>query len=267
MNSLNNKNSLGFMLFENSADQVQKAIGYGLNCFLVDWEDKGKNDRQMGYDTEIRPGTIEDLQNISAIPEAEVWCRLNHFGPWTEKEVESALLAGACGLFLPMVKKVDEVKLFLEYIGGRCSSGILIETVEAASLAKVFSRMPLDRIYFGLNDFTISRNDRFIFTALYDGTVEYVRKEIGNNVLFGFGGATAVNCGTPVPSKNLLQEMARLECSFTFLRRSFNRDIQKYPPVNVIKDIQEYWGALLLRDDKNVLSDHRTLIKILEPLC
>ncbi len=261
------KSTLELMLFETCFHEAQRAVEYGINCFLVDWEDKGKENRQKGYDTEILPGTLENLQNIAAIPETQVWCRLNRFGSWTKDEVESALQAGAYGLFLPMVTKLDEVTSFLEYIDGRCSSGILIETVEAVSLAKELSLMSLDRIYFGLNDFTISSKETFIFKALYDNTVENVRTQIGTNILFGFGGATAIDCGTPIPAKNLLQEMARLNCSFTFLRRSFKRDSKKYPPSEIIKGIHTYWDEQVSKENKEKNDDYESLLKILAPLC
>ena len=57
-----------------------------------------------------------------------------------------------------------------------------------------------------------------------DGTVARVRSLF--NVPFGFAGLTLVDGGFPVPCRLLIAEMARLGCSFTFLRRSFHRDIR-----------------------------------------
>lgn len=263
----NQKNNLELMLFENSAKKVKEALSFGVNTFLVDLEDKGKELRQTGYDTDISPGTIEDLEAIALIPKTNVWCRLNHFGSWTNEEVEAAINARACGLFLPMVKELSEVKSFLDYIDGRCLAGILIETVEAVSIVKELASLPLDRIYFGLNDFTISRNDTFLFQAVYDGTVEHVRNNIGSKIAFGFGGATSITGGKPIPAKNLLQEMARIGCSFTFLRRSFKHDIEKYQPSKITMDIQLYWNKQLLRKEEEEIINHKILLDILADLC
>jgi len=42
---------------------------------------------------------------------------------------------------------------------------------------------------------------------------------------FGFGGLTLPGYGDPLPGRSLYSEMARLDCRFTFLRRSFYRDL------------------------------------------
>jgi hypothetical protein len=44
-------------------------------------------------------------------------------------------------------------------------------------------------------------------------------------VPFGFGGLTLPDRGAPVPCRLLIAEMARISARFSFLRRSFLRDI------------------------------------------
>jgi len=258
---------LELMLFESCSDRVREMKEYGVGSVLVDWEDKGKACRQKGYDTEIAPATREELYRVARFGGVDTWCRLNRYGTWTVREVEEALEAGVRGLFLPMVTDAAEVEAFLKAIDGRCEAGILIETVEAAALSGVFARLPLERVYFGLNDFSISRRDRCLFQALYDGTVERVRAELGEKILFGFGGATAVESGAPVPARYLLQEMARLKCSFTFLRRSFKRDLATRSPKAVVGGIQMYWRRLLERNDEEEAADYGRLMQTLERIC
>jgi hypothetical protein len=88
----------------------------------------------------------------------------------------------------------------------------------------MLGKLPLSRVYVGLNDLAIDRKKRFIFSALADGTVDYIRQYI--KVPFGFAGLTLPDCGYPIPANLLYSEMARLLCSFAFLRRSFLRDIR-----------------------------------------
>lgn len=259
--------ALDLMLFENDPEQARRALDYGVDCFLIDWEDKGKDERQSGYDTQILPGTPTDLRLIANIPGAKAWCRLNRFGPWTADEVDKALQAGACGIFLPMVTRIEEVERYLEYINGRCSAAILIETLEAVTLTEELSDLPLERIYFGLNDFSISRGDRFLFKAVLDGTVEHVRNRIQDNIQFGFGGVTSIEYGSPVPCIHLIQELARLRCSFSFLRRSFKRDLNRQDPATMVSDIRRFWTRQFLRTPDEIHADREQLLMILTPLC
>jgi len=238
---------LELMLFENDPEQARRALEYGIDSFLIDWEQKGKDQRQCGYDTQILPGTALDLEHIAAVPGAKAWCRLNRFGPWTADEVETAS--------------------YLEYIRGRCSAAILIETLEAAAITEALCELPLQKIYFGLNDFAISRGDSFLFKAVFDGTVESVRKHIGGSVPFGFGGVTSIQRGTPIPCIHLIQELARLQCSFSFLRRSFKRDLKQQDPAIMVHDIEGYWTEQLLRTPEAVERDREQLLTILAPLC
>jgi hypothetical protein len=98
-----------------------------------------------------------------------------------------------------------------------------VETIEAVQLAEELGRLPVTRVYVGLNDLAIARGSRHIFTAIADGTIDRLRPHF--SAPFGFGGLTIVGAGFPVPCRVLMAEMARLQCTFTFLRRSFIADI------------------------------------------
>lgn len=257
---------LELMLFEHDPILVRRALDFGINTFLIDWESRGKQERQTNLDTEINPATLDNLQKVCAIPGTKAWCRVNGWGPWSPDEVEAAVAVGAYGLFLPMVRRVEEVELFINAIGGRCEAAILIETPEAVELAADLARLPLNRVYFGLNDFAICRGRQFIFDALHEGIVGQVRSQLGG-IPFGFGGATAVGLGAPLPCHMLLAEMARLDCQFTFLRRSFKKDIATRDPVTVVSGIHDYWRDLHKRPLGLVESEFQQLLTALEPLC
>lgn len=253
------------VLFENAADKAREAIAYGVSSFMVDWETLGKEDRQLGFDTEIRPGTAADLAAIAAVGQARAWCRLNRYGGHTAAEVEAAIAQGAAVLLLPMVTRLDEVAGLLDLVAGRCAAGVLIETVEALALAPQLNGMPLDCIYFGLNDFAISRGSGSIFAAVADGSVESARRAFPGK-RFGFGGLTAMDRGHPVPAARLLEEMERLDCDFTFLRRSFRRDAAKVPPGNIVHGIHDYWRHCAGRDGATRARDRQMLAALLNDL-
>jgi hypothetical protein len=211
-------------VFWTDPQTIRETIGAGAAGVIVDWEYAGKVHRQRHADTEINGQTLADLQIARNATSATVLCRVNAFGATTEWEIEAAIAAGVDEILLPMVRTVEEVRATLDLVRGRCGVGILVETVDAVDLAAMLGRLPLSRVYVGLNDLMIDRGHTSIFAAVLDGTVERVRACF--DVPFGFAGLTLVDAGFPVPCRLLIAEMARLGCCFTFLRRSFHRDIR-----------------------------------------
>lgn len=212
------------LLFSTEPPLILEAVQAGVDGIIVDWEHIGKEERQRFADTQINRDTVDDLQRVRACTGTMVVCRINRYGGTIDNELELAITSGADEILLPMVQSVGEVDHVLNRVAGRCGVGILVETVAALSLVEELGRLPLSRVYVGLNDLAIERKAPNIFTALADGTVDWVR--IHFNVPFGFGGLTLPDHGFPVPCRLLIAEMARLNCSFSFLRRSFLRDIQ-----------------------------------------
>lgn len=232
------------LLFSTDRSFIREAVRAGVDGIVVDWERLGKSRRQAGADTLISQDTMEDLARVRSSTGALVICRLNGFGPWTRTETEQALAGGADEILLPMVRRGEEVAEVLDYVRSRCPVGILIETVAALEILGALSRLPLSRAYVGLNDLAIERQSPTIFTALIDGTVERIREQM--KCTLGFGGLTLPDRGDPIPCRLLIAEMARLKCDFSFLRRSFHRDIAGHDLSEEIprmrKAIQEAFG-------------------------
>ena len=220
--------STEFQLFLFATDKqiILPAVAADISGFVVDWENKGKYERQKEADTQINYDSPETLQYVRSLTDAHIICRVNRNICLQEckEEISLALDGGANEILLPMVRTVKEVESVLNFVRGRCAVGILIETQAAVELVAELGALPLSRVYVGLNDLAIDRKKRNIFSAVKDGTVDHVRQYI--KVPFGFAGLTLPGYGYPVPAKFLYSEMARLQCSFTFLRRSFLRDIQ-----------------------------------------
>ncbi|MEM1112366.1 MAG: hypothetical protein AAGI11_10705 [Pseudomonadota bacterium] len=254
---------LELVLFENDAEGARRAMQAGISAFMVDLELMGKDLRQLGFDTEIRPGQWSDLEAIAAEPGARAWCRINSYGEHTPGEVENAVSAGASVVLLPMVRRADEVSAFLGLLNSRCEAAIMVETRECAEIAASLQNLPIDHVFFGLNDFAISRGNSFIFSAVADGEVEAVRRAMPERS-FGFGGLTDLRRGVPIPSARLLEELERLNCSFTFLRRSFRRDAQAIGAAEIVSGIQRYWRECARRSDEERLADHAALLRVIE---
>jgi hypothetical protein len=257
--------TMELVVFEHDAPRVRKLVAAGVGNYLIDLECLGKDARQLGFDTEIRPATLDDLERVSHVPGAFPWCRINRLGAQTPSEVERTIDAGARGLFLPMVTRPSEVESFLRMVGGRVGVAILVETVEALDLVDELATFPLDRVYFGLNDFAISRGGGSIFKAVFDGSVARAREAFAET-RFGFGGLTAIDGGHPVPCRRLLEEMARLKCDFCFLRRTFRRDLASRTATSIVAGLDAAWRECLARDAAAIERDHAALCTILRDL-
>ena len=213
------------LLFSTDRDYVREAVAAGVDGIVIDWEAAGKRRRQAGADTEINRDTVEDLRRVRSSVDARVLCRINPPGALTEREVEAAIGAGADEVLVPMVRSPTELERVIEAAAGRCGVGTLIETIAAVEGARELAMLPLSRVYVGLNDLAIERRTSRIFDAVADGTVERVSRAVDRP--FGFAGLTAPERGAPIPCRLLIGELVRLGSSFSFLRRTYKRDVRR----------------------------------------
>jgi hypothetical protein len=245
------------VLFSTNPGFIREAVAAGVDAIIVDWENIGKVRRQAFADTQINCDTIRDLRGVRGSTDNLVICRVNNCGSATAKEVEKAIETRADEILIPMVRSVEEVVRIIDQVEGRCGVGILVETRLAVELAEELGRLPLSRAYVGLNDLAIERGTPNIFTALVDGTVERVRKAF--RVPFGFGGLTLPDRGYPIPCRLLIGELARLKCDFSFLRRSFYRDIRGREMAREIPRLRQALQEAWRRTPEEVARDCREL--------
>lgn len=224
------------LLFSSDPEIVRQAERGAVDGFVVDWENNGKRDRQRGFDTQVNHDTLEDLRRVVEMTRRPVLCRVDN-DSGLEQSIEAAVEGGASEILLPMVRSPHEVDRALRLVADRARVGILVETNEAIAAARVLGRMPLSRIYVGLNDLSIERNSRNIFRPLVDGSIDEIRPHI--KCPFGVAGVTLPEYGDPIPSRLLMNELVRLECSFTFLRRSFLSDSRGLDITDSLRAIRE----------------------------
>ena len=247
--------NINFQLFLFSLDPefICEAVASGVYGIIVDCEIQGKERRQAGADTEINAATIEDLRRVRDCTDAQVICRINGYNSTTSEEIEKAIDAGADEIFLPMVRSETEVADALNLIAGQCGLGILVETVDAVNITNELSKLPLSRVYVGLNDLGIERGTANIFSAIEDGTVERLRRSF--EVPFGFAGLTFPESGYPIQCRLLIAEMTRLNCDFSFLRRSFNYDIKGKDMSVEVSKIRDSINRHLQRTSEEITID------------
>ena len=243
----------GLLLFSTDCELIPRAMAAGVSAVVVDWERAGKERRQSRADTQINPDTLDDLRRVRAATSAPVICRINGPGFTTEQEIEQAVAAGADELLVPMVQSPGDVTAVLRQVGSRCRVGIMLETVGAVESARELGDLPLARTYVGLNDLGLQRGTPNIFTALVDGTVEGMRGFFDGP--FGVAGLTLPKLGTPIPCRLLIGEMARLQCDFSVLRRSFLRDTQGLDLAREVPRLRQALAAADHRSASDVMKD------------
>lgn len=256
------KTNFDLLLFSTNTQLIHKAVASGVAGIVLDWEQQGKEERQAGADTQINGDTLEDLRRIRLCTDAPIICRTNSYGPDAVHEIEDAIAFGADEILLPMVRTVSEVEQVLRLIGGRCGLGIMVETIEAIQLANQLGRLPLKRVYVGLNDLAIALKTESIFTALIDGTIERIRPLF--HVPFGLGGLTLPDRGFPIPCRLIMSELARLRCTFTVLRRSFHADTVLGEVGDAIQQILVSMGRALARSNEDLMKDHEEFFSTVE---
>lgn len=226
--------SLKLMYITNKPAVAQIAEEVGIDWIFIDMEFIGKDSRQGGLDTVQNHHTVKDVANIkAAVKRAKVLVRVNPIHdalpnyPSSKDEIDEVINAGADILMLPFFKSVKEVKRFVEYVGGRAKTCLLLETAEAAVLIDEILELPgIDMIHIGLNDLHLELGMKFMFELLADGTVERLGSKIkAKGIPFGFGGIARLDSGS-LPGADVLKEHVRLGSSMVIVSRSFcNTDV------------------------------------------
>jgi hypothetical protein len=252
--------TLELLLFHTDPLLVAEAARAGVDGFVVDWERRGKRHRQAGQGTQINSDTLADLVRVRAATTARVLCRVNSFGPWTRREIDAAVAAGADEVLLPMVGDPVQVDRALRIVNGRCGLGILVETRAGVRATPELVRRPLSRVYVELNDLRIDRGGGDLFAPLVDGTVDEVRSRV-SGPLFGVAGLTVPGGGSPVPTRLLAAELARLRADFTVLRRSFLADTAGRPLGPAVAALRDELDGLGRRSAGERVRDRLDLIR------
>jgi len=211
----------------------------GIDGMILDLERRGKELRQAHFDTQISVHGLADLDWLRQHFPGRIICRINGGEALNKDEVIAAADLGADELLLPMVTGTDEVERVRDWLPAKIHLGIMVETNEAVARAEALSACDISRAYVGLNDLAIAGGYANIFRPLIDGTIEHLRNIFTGP--FGVAGLTHPALGSPIPSILFLAEMQRLAIDFTFLRRSFYRDLKHFAAPDIIAAVRDGW--------------------------
>lgn len=214
---------LKLMYLTANAEAARRAQDAGADRIFVDLEYINKAERQRGRNTLISHNTVDDVQRVrSAISDAQLLVRVNPMNPGLTAEVDAAVESGADIVMLPMIVDADDVRGFVDAVGGRARTCLLLETAQAFVRMDDIVDVPgVDEVYVGLNDMHICLGLDFMFELLSGGVVDYMAAKARERGLpFGFGGIARIGEGA-LPAELILGEHYRLGSSSVILSRTF----------------------------------------------
>lgn len=214
--------------------RAQVAERAGVNRIMVDLEILGKMDRQGCRDTVISRHSITDVALVrSVLKDALLMVRVNPVHPKMDDEVDACIDAGADVLMLPMFARPTEVRRFIDIVGGRARTCLLLET--GAALARIHDILDvggIDEVHIGLNDLHLSLKLDFMFEIVSGGLMEYMARILkARGKKFGFGGIARIRRSTltPLSPELILSEHVRLGSSQVILSRDYSSIFEECP--------------------------------------
>lgn len=244
---------LKLMYITNDPIIANIAENNGVDWIFIDLEVRGKIDRQGKLDTVISHHCIEDVSHVKKVLRtSKLLVRVNPIHETSASEINRVIHEGADIIMLPYFKTRNEVAQFVQCVGGRTQTCLLLETPDAVeNLDHILALKGIDFIHIGLNDLHLGYKMKFMFELLADGTVEKLCMAIKKRgIPYGFGGIAQIGQGL-LPAENILAEHYRLGSQMVILSRSFcSADSETYESMDKIfyvgvKGIREYEKALM----------------------
>jgi citrate lyase beta subunit len=217
--------SFRFLFITNNPEIALFASARGVDLVFVDLEVHGKQERQGHLDTVMSRHSVADVARLRrCVPPGALLVRVNPVHAGTLDEVSAVVEGGADIVMLPMFRGPREVERFVEAVGGRARTSLLIETMGAMeSLQECLSVPGVDEAHIGLNDLHLDLGKRFMFQPLAEGRVDRMAETLRERgIPFGIGGVARAGEGL-LPAELLLGEHARLGSTAAILSRTFHR--------------------------------------------
>lgn len=214
---------LKLMYITNNPQVALIAQKYGVDRIWIDLETLGKEERQKNINSVKSHHTISDIKAIAPLlNDSELLVRINPWNEISSNEINKVIEAGADLIMLPMWKSEIEVTKFLNTVGGRTKTVLLLETKQAVEcIDRILQFDGIDEIHIGLNDLHLSYGLTFMFELLVNGVVDNLCCKIkAKGIPYGFGGVARIGEGT-LPAEKIILEHYRLGSQRVILSRSF----------------------------------------------
>lgn len=215
---------LRLMYITNDPNVARIAADAGVDRIFIDMEVLGKAARQGGMDTVQSHHVLTDIARVRAAigDGAEIMARVNPLNPNSGAEIDACVANGADVIMLPMWRTADDLRRFVDLVGGRAATMPLLETDDAARhLTQALAVPGVDEMHIGLNDLHLCYHMKFMFQLLADGTVDALCAQMrAAGIPYGFGGVGRPGSGT-LPAEYIIGEHDRLGSQYVILSRSF----------------------------------------------
>ena len=251
----------------------------GVDRIFIDMESLGKQDRQGGLDTVQSHHTFSDISNIrSVLTTADLLVRCNPIHDacagycGSAEEIDTIIDNGADIVMLPYFHTPAEAAYFIEKVGGRAKTDLLIETPEAvAAIDEILALPGVDEIHIGLNDLSMGYHKKFMFELFSDGTVERICEKCrAAGIPYGIGGIASLGRGT-LPAEYIIKEHYRLGTTAAILSRSFcnanriaNVNIVRRIFSNGVQEIREFEKECALADTDDLMENKKEMDRIIQ---
>jgi len=216
-------------LITNNPVLANLAEDVGIDRILIDLERLGKAERQINRCLFLSDHCFNDIERIRRVlNRANLMVRIDPLHYDTKVQVNNVIDAGADLVMLPYFHRLDEARHFLDLVGNRAATVLLVETREAAEVLGELTNLPgLSEIHIGLNDLSISSGKAFLFDLIADGTIDDLCNTLRSSGLpFGFGGIGSLRRrDLPIPPELILAYQVYQGSSLGWLGRSF-REIE-----------------------------------------
>ncbi len=220
---------MNLSLITGDLEIASAAESVGIDRVMLDLERKSKIVRQAGRDLFLSDHGIDLVPRMcSALRRAALVVRVNSLDPESKEEIEEVIQGGAHLIRLPYFHTASDARRFVELVGGRAKTILLIETKAAVdNLRTIVAVDGIDEIHVGLNDLTISLGRRVIFDVMCDGTIDRIAEPIRNaGIPFGVGGIARLSRqDLPVNPERVLAEQVRIGATRGWMGRSFRDGI------------------------------------------
>ncbi len=218
--------TMDLILISNEPEKGVAAQDAGVDRIMIDLEIRGKEARQGHLSTVISrhgEGDIAAMRRV--LRSSRLLVRVNPLHDDTPREVQVSVDGGADIIMLPMFTTRREAADFIEVVGGRARTCLLLETPQAYVRADQILDCPgIDEVHVGLNDLHLGMGLTFMFELLACGVVERLAGLAARRgIKFGFGGVARVSGTGPLSPKLILSEHVRLGSSQVILSRDFQR--------------------------------------------
>jgi hypothetical protein len=223
----------------------------GVDRVGVDLERLGKAERQAAEDTRLSEHRLDDIPVVArSLANADLFVRLNPFGPGTRLEMEAALQGGAKVVMLPFFRTANEVGRFVRLADGRAHIVILLETAPAVLRIREVLAVPgIGEVMLGLNDLRLQFGVRSHFEVLASPLVDMLADEVRRVGLpLGVGGVARVDDRRlPIAPDLVYAQFPRLGATGAWLSRSFFRGVppewELGPAVRAVRGRLSHWAG------------------------